>query len=121
MTVLEREPLKDQLSLHGAASVLTALAALVPPMEEAMCAIADAQTYFTRNAARMDYPRFVARPFPIGSAAVESACKGLVEARLKQAGMRWVRFSCPAPHRDRCCGAPGVRRRSWRHLLRAVA
>ncbi len=37
----------------------------------------------------MDYPQFVARYFPAGSGAVESACTCLVEARLKQAGMRW--------------------------------
>ncbi len=83
------EPLKDQLYLHGAAPILAALAALAPTTEEALSASADAQTYFTRNVARMDYPRFVARQLPIGSGAVESACKCVVEARLKQAGMRW--------------------------------
>jgi hypothetical protein len=83
------EPLKDHLYTQGAAPVLAALAALTPPTEEAAQAIADAQTYFTRNATRMAYPQFVARHLPIGSGAVESACKGLVEARLKQAGMRW--------------------------------
>jgi len=83
------EPLKDQLYLHGAAPVLAALTALAPTTEEALNARTDAQTYFTRNVARMDYPRFVARQLPIGSGAVESACKCLVEARLKQAGMRW--------------------------------
>jgi len=86
------EPLKDHLYLHGAAPVLTALvavAAVATTTEEALSAITDAQTYFTRNVARMDYPRFVARQLPLGSGAVESACKCLVEARLKQAGMRW--------------------------------
>jgi len=83
------EALKDQLYLHGAVPVLAALAALEPTTEEALTAIDDARTYFTRNAARMDYPRFVARHLPIGSGAVESSCKCLVEARLKQAGMRW--------------------------------
>ncbi|MDQ2831840.1 MAG: ISKra4 family transposase [Chloroflexota bacterium] len=83
------EPLKDQLYRHGAAPVLAALAALTPTTAEAVQAIDDARTYFTRNAARMDYPRFVARQLPIGSGAVESSCKCLVEARLKQAGMRW--------------------------------
>ena len=83
------EPLKDQLYLHGATPVLAALAALTPTTEEALNASTDAQTYFTRNVARMDYPRFVARHLPIGSGAVESACTCLVEARLKQAGMRW--------------------------------
>jgi len=85
-------PLKEQLYLHGAAPVLAALAALAalaPTTEEVTGAIDDARTYFTRNAARMDYPRFVARHLPIGSGAVESSCKCLVEARLKQAGMRW--------------------------------
>lgn len=39
----------------------------------------------------MDDPRFVARRFPIGSGAVESACKTLIGQRAKQAGMRWSR------------------------------
>jgi hypothetical protein len=82
-------PLKDQLYAQGAAPVLAALASLTPTTEEAGRALVDAQTYFTRNVARMAYPQFVARQFPIGSGAVEAACKGLVEAQLKQAGMRW--------------------------------
>lgn len=84
------EPLKDRLYLQGPAPVLTALAALVPTTLEAGAAIADAQSYFTTHTACMDYPRFVARQFPIGSGAVESACKCVVEARLKGAGMRWA-------------------------------
>ena len=83
------EPLTDQLSRHGAAPVLTALAALTPTTQEAVRAIDDARTSLTRNAARLDYPRFVARQVPSGSGAVESACTRLVEARLTQAGMRW--------------------------------
>jgi len=47
--------------------------------------------YFTTHAARMDYPRFVARQFPIGSGAVESRCKSLIAARAKGPGMRWSR------------------------------
>jgi hypothetical protein len=84
------EPLKDQLYAQGPAPVLHALAALTPTTAEASAAVQDAQSYFTTQAARMDYPGFVARQFPIGSGAVESACKGVVEARLKGAGMRWA-------------------------------
>ncbi len=69
--------------------MLTVLAALTPTTEEALSARTDAQTYVTRNVAHMDYPRFVAQQLPIGSGAVESACMCLVEARLKQASMRW--------------------------------
>ena len=83
------EPLKDRLYTHGPAPILAALAALSPLPAEAAEAHHDAVSYFTTNAARMDYPRFVARQLPIGSGAVESTCKCLVEARAKQAGMRW--------------------------------
>lgn len=39
----------------------------------------------------MNYPTFVARQLPIGSGAVESACKTLIEEREKGAGMRWTK------------------------------
>ena len=45
--------------------------------------------YFATNAERMDYPAFRARGLPIGSGAVESAARHLVQDRLKRAGMRW--------------------------------
>lgn len=41
--------------------------------------------------ARLDqlrYPAFRARGYPVGSGAVESACKLVIEARLKRSGMR---------------------------------
>jgi hypothetical protein len=47
--------------------------------------------YFERNQERMDYPRYARAGLPIGSGAVEGACKHLVTARFKQAGMRWGR------------------------------
>ncbi len=37
----------------------------------------------------IDYPRFRARGYPIGSGSVESSHKHVVHSRLKQAGMRW--------------------------------
>jgi hypothetical protein len=45
--------------------------------------------YFTRNRKRMHYDQYLARGLHIGSGIAESACKCLVQARLKQAGMRW--------------------------------
>src|SRR6266536_2773840 len=47
--------------------------------------------YFTTNAARMDYPTFRARGLPIGSGAVESAARHVVQVRMKRPGMRWSR------------------------------
>jgi hypothetical protein len=83
------EPLKERLYEQGATPVLAALAALTPATAEAAEAHHAAVSYFATHAARMDYPRFVAQHLPIGSGAVESSCKCLVEARAKQAGMRW--------------------------------
>jgi hypothetical protein len=83
------EPLKDALYDQGAPAVLAALDALVP-LDEAAKVVETTRAYFTDNAARMDYPRFVAQHLPIGSGAVESLCKSLIEARLKHAGMRWT-------------------------------
>ena len=45
--------------------------------------------YFEENQGRMDYPRYRAENLPIGSGAVESACKHVVATRLKRSGMRW--------------------------------
>jgi hypothetical protein len=45
--------------------------------------------YFEDNKERMRYPEYRARGLPIGSGVVESACKHVVAARCKRAGMRW--------------------------------
>jgi hypothetical protein len=45
--------------------------------------------YFRNHQHRMDYPRYVANGWQIGSGPVESGCKRLVTQRLKGAGMRW--------------------------------
>ncbi len=47
--------------------------------------------YFVRNQERMRYPSYARQGMPIGSGAVEGACKHLITARFKQAGMRWNR------------------------------
>lgn len=47
--------------------------------------------YLFRNRWRMCYREFRAAGCPIGSGTVESACKLVVQQRLKQAGMRWSR------------------------------
>ncbi len=48
--------------------------------------------YLRNNVHRMDYPRYRANGWSIGSGAVESGCKSVVGQRLKQAGMRWREY-----------------------------
>lgn len=45
--------------------------------------------YFENQVHRMDYPRYRAKGWPIGSGPVEAACKQVVNQRLKGTGMRW--------------------------------
>ena len=45
--------------------------------------------YVRNNVHRMDYPRYQAEGWLIGSGHVEAACKAVVGQRLKGNGMRW--------------------------------
>jgi hypothetical protein len=45
--------------------------------------------YIDGNVKRMDYPFYLSQGWQIGSGPVESACKTVVSARMKLAGMRW--------------------------------
>ncbi len=45
--------------------------------------------YFTTHRHRMRYPEFRAQGYHIGSGTIESGCKRVIGARLKQAGMTW--------------------------------
>jgi hypothetical protein len=50
---------------------------------------AETTEYLKNNVHRMDYPRYLANGWSIGSGAMESACKTVVSQRLKLSGMRW--------------------------------
>jgi hypothetical protein len=113
------EPLKDALYARGAEAVLAALDALEPPTPVAAEVLRTTRAYFADNAARMDYPRVVAQQLPIGSGAVESLCKSLIEAREKQAGMRWTRAGAQAVATLRALHASGAWATFWAsHPLR---
>ncbi len=51
--------------------------------------VEEALTYYTNHQHRMCYADYRARGLPIGSGTMESGCKQIVTARLKQAGMIW--------------------------------
>lgn len=52
-------------------------------------AVPKAVTYFENNLARMDYPEYRRKGYPIGSGVTEAACKTVVKQRMGQSGMRW--------------------------------
>jgi hypothetical protein len=47
--------------------------------------------YFFTNRHRIHYQQYRQAGCPVGSGSVESACKNVVQGRLKQAGMSWSR------------------------------
>jgi hypothetical protein len=52
-------------------------------------AVKDLQTYIENHKEQMAYDRFRAMGLDIGSGLIESACKTVVQQRLKLAGARW--------------------------------
>jgi len=53
-------------------------------------AAADQIHYFETNKERMRYDQFRASGYPIGSGTVESACKRVIAARVRESGMIWT-------------------------------
>jgi hypothetical protein len=80
-----------ELRHDGLRPVLAALRAARAPTVEGRLLLRRERRYFRTNAARMDYPALKADGLPIGSGAVESLARHLVQLRLKRPGARWSR------------------------------
>lgn len=78
-----------RLKHEGGPAVLEGLRGLAVRGRAAREALADVTRYFENQVHRMDYPRYVAKGWAIGSGPVESACKTVIGQRMKGAGMRW--------------------------------
>ena len=79
-----------KLKHEGGAAVHDQLEAMTPEIEPKACEL-HRQTvgYFANHRHKMDYPRYVANGWQIGSGPIESACRTVVGDRLKGSGMRW--------------------------------
>jgi hypothetical protein len=77
-------------------AVLAALRALCPRGRHLNEAVWSTISYLYHNRRRMAYADYCDAGYPIGSGSVESACKVVVQERMKQAGMRWSRRGAQA-------------------------
>jgi hypothetical protein len=77
------------LAEEGAQSLLALLDATKAPDPTAALVLHRERQYFRTNALRMDYPTYRIKKWPLGSGAVESAGRHLVQWRMKRAGARW--------------------------------
>src|SRR5947209_12956079 len=85
------EGVLHRLKHQGPQRVLTHLNWLVAHYPSPV--VQEKLAYLQKREAHMQYPRYQAAGWPIGSGNVESANKVVVEARLKGAGMRWERHN----------------------------
>jgi hypothetical protein len=81
----------QQLKHEGGATIVRTLTEinLTDHSSSARQAHADCLRYFQNHQHRMDYPRYIANGWQIGSGPVEAACKTVVANRLKGSGMPW--------------------------------
>ncbi|RPJ36264.1 MAG: ISKra4 family transposase, partial [Chloroflexi bacterium] len=79
---------------------------------QAQEAVHKAVTYFSHNEKRMDYARFRAEGYLIGSGTTESGCKQIVSLRLKRAGARWTEAGAVQTAKARAAWLSG----DWHHL-----
>ncbi len=80
---------KDVIWQDGPDALLRVLASCRAPTEAATKTLETEPGYFRTNAERMQYSTYRDQGLPVGSGAVESAAKHLVQQRMKRAGMRW--------------------------------
>lgn len=93
---------KGQLLQQGLRPVLRAVRQLYPRGVSLPEGVRQAVSYLFSNRQRMRYGAFRQAGYPIGSGTVESACKVVVQQRMKQAGMRWSRPGAQAMLALRC-------------------
>jgi hypothetical protein len=91
-----------ELFKHGAGPVRAALRDARAREPAAVAVLQRERGYFRTNAARMAYPAFRQRGLPIGSGAIESSAKHLVQLRLKRPGARWSEAGAQGVLNVRC-------------------
>lgn len=88
---------QKQLLIEGSLrSIVRNIRLLYPKGKALPDSVRNATHYLFHNRRRMRYRLFREAGYPIGSGTVESACKLVVQQRLKQSGMRWSRHGAQA-------------------------
>jgi hypothetical protein len=83
------KPLLDTLRAGGVEKVIATLSRLRPSRDEARKKVNELIAYYTSNQARMRYEEYESAGYFIGSGAVESGVKNVVNIRMKGCGMKW--------------------------------
>jgi len=109
------EPRLQRLRHARERAVLTEIAALKPSRGPRAAVVRREQSYLAGHAARMPYATVSARGWPIGSGAVESACRQR-QCRFKRPGQFWT----AAGVRNLCALEEARRNDHWDELWRTA-
>jgi len=104
-------PLRHQVRHGKEQQALRQIAQLKPRRGEAGKVIRREQNYFATHAGRMNYQTLAKRGWPIGSGAVESACRQK-QCRFKRCGQFWTKSGL----RNLCALDEARRNRHWDEL-----
>ena len=91
--------------------------ACIPDIKSLPAGIPNLKTYIQNNRTKINYPLYRRRGYFVGSGAIESTNKTIVQQRLKRAGMRW---SIKGAQAILSLRAKDETKR-WRDVLRACA
>ncbi len=86
---------------------------------ESLDAVENLIGYYRTNAYRMKYALYRANGFPIGSGAIESAHRHVLQTRMKRAGQRWAIHNARRMARLRAAYRTGGARRFYAAIRRA--
>ena len=101
--------------------VISSMETLRPKSHEAQEFLRQSLGYFRTHEHRMNYGELRAQGYFIGSGVIESSCKHIVAARLKQAGMKWSPEHVPRMLSVRVCRASGWWEAFWKADTRRAA
>jgi hypothetical protein len=116
------EPLKELLWNGHIPELLAALEAEHKRVrgKTQRAALHNLLTYLRNQEPRMAYQKFRDQGLDIGSGTVESACKHVVQSRMKRAGTRWKPANAQAVLSLRCCRLNGEWEILWRNRAKAA-
>ena len=80
------ETIIDKIENHYAVDEALAM---IPFIEKLPDNVPNLRTYIENNRSKINYPLFRSQGYFVGSGAIESIQKTIVQQRLKRAGMRW--------------------------------
>lgn len=83
------EEQKQRLKNDQVEEVVADLERTTPKKAEENKLLKDIVRYYQRNVARMKYGTFIKKGYLIGSGAIESAHRNVIQQRLKLSGQRW--------------------------------